>query len=89
MGVRPLVFGHTFRLGLASSSLENASRRLCTTYNIEADVGGGGGTHAPCDGHGTLRTLHFLFGHMLCVFLYEVVSAAWVESDPRVSHGCS
>ena len=89
MGVRPLVIGHTFHLGLAISSLENASRSLCATCNIEAAVGGVGGTHAPCDGHGTLRTLHFLFGRMLGVFLYGVVSAAWVESDPRASHGCS
>ena len=76
MGALPLVFGHTFCLGLANSSLENASQRLCTTYNIEADVGGGGGTHAPRDGHGTQRSLHFLFGHMLGVFLYGMVSAA-------------
>ena len=87
MGARPLVFDHTFCLGLASSSLDNASRRLCTTYSIEAAVGGGG-THAPCDGHGTQCTLHFLFGCMLGVFLYGAVSAAWVEWDPRASHGC-
>ena len=27
-----------------------------------------GGTHATCDGRGTPRTIHFLFGYMLGVF---------------------
>ena len=65
MGVRPLVFGHTFRVGFANSSLESGSQRLCTSYTIEAVVDVGEGTHAPCDGHGTPRTLHFLFERML------------------------
>ena len=75
MGARPLVFGHTFHLGLANSSLESASQRLCTTYSIEVVIGGGEGSHAPCDGHGVPRTLRFLFGHIYWVFLYTVVSA--------------
>ena len=79
MGAPPLVFGYTFRLGLANSSLENASRKLCTTYSIAAAIGRGGGTHAPCDGHGILYTLHFLFGRMFGVFLYGVVLVAWVD----------
>ena len=89
VGARPLVFGYTSCMGLASSFLESASQGLCSIDSIEAFVGGGGGTHALCDGHGTPHTLCFLVGRMPGGFLSEVVSAVRVGWNPRASHGCS